>query len=221
VSHFAVDSGRNSFEVFSRNVEPSRTLLLPLRHDRQFAGPSCGAHALAPLIFYWTHNDVTGGHLYKTFPPAAGDGYSLVELLDLARKFDLQGAAVRLDNTALQAELNRGRPVIVPVEAPLIYFKDRTLPGLNAPVIGVISSTITHRAARLAELTDAALVNHYLVAVGFTDNRFIVLEPILGFRTISEEKLARYRRPFSNAALVISRNGDSSHRTKRAVALRG
>ena len=33
---------------------------------------------------------------------------------------------------------------------------------------------------------------------------FIVMEPVMGLRTISAERLARYRQPFENAAIVLS-----------------
>jgi hypothetical protein len=32
----------------------------------------------------------------------------------------------------------------------------------------------------------------------------VVMEPVMGLRTISAERLARYREPFGNAAIVFS-----------------
>src|SRR5690606_3551527 len=52
ISVFAHSSGSNSFEVLDRRVSPA-ALVLPVEHDRQTRGPSCGAHALASVVNYW------------------------------------------------------------------------------------------------------------------------------------------------------------------------
>jgi hypothetical protein len=48
------------------------------------------------------------------------------------------------------------------------------------------------------------MVSHYVVIVGYDAHRFVVVEPVRGYRTISFDRMARYRRPYDNAALVLS-----------------
>ena len=96
------------------------------------------------------------------------------------------------------------RPVLVPVRLPAVYIEPRTLPGANTPVVGVVSDTLTYRVGRVSEWIGRPMANHYLLIVGYDHQRFAVVEPVLGYRTISFTKLARYRRPFNDAAIVFS-----------------
>ena len=50
------------------------------------------------------------------------------------------------------------------------------------------------------------MVSHYLIVAGYDDDSFVVVEPVRGYRTISFERLDRYRQPFNNAALAFSAN---------------
>lgn len=204
---FAARTQNNSFEMFGAAVSPPETLLLPVQHDRQIDGAACGAHALASLVNYW-HGPGTaaGSEIFSTYPPAdAKAGYSMAELLQLAETQDLVSSAVRLPETGLKAELEAGRPVLVPVEVPSIFVQTWQLPGANVPVLGFPAEFITSRAAWLSEKTGSNLLNHYVLVAGYDRDTFIVMEPVMGLRTISAERLARYRAPFGNAAIVFSK----------------
>jgi predicted double-glycine peptidase len=205
VNAFARRSASNSFESFDRAVDPS-ALVLAVVHDRQTSAASCGAHALASIINYWRGpNAAVGNALFEASPP--GDvvsGYSLAELRVIALANGLQANAVRLSQADIIAELESGRPVLIPVLAPAVYIEPRTLPGENIPVVGLARNFIIDRAARMSEASGMSMVSHYLVVVGYDGGRFVVLEPVRGFRTIRFERLARYRRPFNDAALVFS-----------------
>jgi predicted double-glycine peptidase len=201
---FAERPSHNSFEILDRGVDPPQTLVLPLVQDRQTAGPSCGAHALASVMNYWGERAVQGSALYESRPPAHPAGYSIAELLAIAGDRGLLASAVRLSDAEVVAELDNGRPVILPVRIPAIYLTQRTFPGADLPIIGVPANLLTHRVARVSEWTNSAMIDHYLVAAGHADDRLVVLEPILGYRTMSFTKLARYRRAFGNAAIVMS-----------------
>lgn len=204
IDAFAERSGSNSFEVFDRAVD-SGALVLPVVHDRQTRGPSCGAHALASVVNYWRGpGTLTGDALFERTPPAAEDGYSMAELLTLARDQQLMASAVRLTQQEIVRELEAGRPVLVPVRLPSIYVQQRTLPGGDVPVLGLARNSLIYRAARVSELTNLAVVNHYLLIVGYQDETFVVLEPVMGYRTISFSKIARFREAFGNAAMVFA-----------------
>jgi predicted double-glycine peptidase len=207
VEEFAESSGSNSFEIFDRSVTSPRALVLPVVHDRQTAGPSCGAHALASVVNYWRGpGTIEGQALFRERPPADGTGYSMAELLDLARQEQLLASAVRMPQQGLIRELEAGRPVLVPVRLPSIYVHQRIVPGGDVPVVGLVRNSVIYRAGRVSEFSRLAMVNHYLLVVGYDDDRFVVVEPVMGYRTISFTKLERYRRAFQDAAIVFSAN---------------
>jgi len=202
---FAERSDANSFEVFERGVTSPNALVLPVVHDQQTSGPSCGAHAMASVINYW-HRDanLTGEAIFRATPPTAPQGYSMTELIALAAQHNLLASAVRLPDQGIVQELERGRPVLVPVRLPSIYVQPLTLPGENLPVLGLATGVVTHRVGRFSEWTGLTMVDHYLLVVGHDEDRFIVVEPVRGYRTISFQKFGRYREPFQNAAIVFS-----------------
>ncbi|MEQ9507203.1 MAG: hypothetical protein RLO80_13150 [Hyphomonas sp.] len=204
-SAFAAGTGQNSFELFDAKVDPPATLLLPVTHDQQQDGAACGAHALASVINYWkSGGKVSGAALFAADPPAAPDGYSMAEVMALAKANDLLASAVRLPAEGLLAELEAGRPVMVPVEVPSVYVQPWQLPGTNVPVLGLPAEFVTSRTAWLSERLNRAMLNHYVIIAGYEGDTFVVMEPVMGLRTISAERLTRYRAPFGNAAIVFS-----------------
>ena len=205
VNAFAENTGSNSFEVFDRTLQSNQALVLPVVHDRQTAGPSCGAHVLASIVNYWRGPGALDGQtLYRQTPPRSPSGYSMAELITLAQSNGLLASAVRLSDQQIIQELERGRPVLVPVRLPSIYVQQRQLPGGDIPIVGFVRNTLIYRAGRVSELTNLAVVDHYLLVVGYEDDMFVVVEPVMGYRTIGFDKLERYREHFENAAIVFS-----------------
>lgn len=203
---FAERSAANSFEFFNRTVEPPQTLLLPIVHDRQINGIACGAHALASITNYWLGPEhASGTAIFSSTPPAdTKSGYSMAELMALAGKNGLLASAVRLQPADLIRELEAGRPVLVPVRVPSVYVQPWQLPGANIPVLGLPAAVVISRSAQLSELTGQGMLNHYVVVAGHDGDKFVILEPVMGLRTISAERLTRYREAFGNAAIVFS-----------------
>jgi hypothetical protein len=73
-------------------------------------------------------------------------------------------------------------------------------------VLGYVGGILSYRVGQVSSLTGLGMVDHYLLVVGYDDERFVVVEPVMGYRTISRDKLARYRRHFENASIVFSAN---------------
>ena len=204
VDAFARDSANNSFEPLHRSLRSSG-LVLPVAHDQQTLPQSCGANALASVVNYWRGSGaVTGQALYTSTPPTDARGYNLTELLAMARSHGLLANAVRVDKDAIVRELESGRPVLVPVLVPAIFVANRRAPGEDAPVVGLVSRNFVGRVGWVLEHTNLGMVSHYVVIVGYDAHRFVVVEPVRGYRTISFDRMARYRRPYDNAALVLS-----------------
>ncbi len=203
---FAERSAANSFEFFDRGVEPPSTLLLPVVHDRQINGIACGAHALASVTNYWLGpGHVSGADIFAATPPAdMRTGYSMAEILALAGEQGLLASAVRLQPDGLLRELEAGRPVLVPVRVPSVFVQGWQLPGANIPVLGFPAALVISRSAQLSEMTGQGMLNHYVLIAGYDGDTFVILEPVMGLRTISAERLGRYRKAFGNAAIVFS-----------------
>ncbi len=205
VSEFARQSANNSFDGFAPGVGAS-ALVLPVGHDHQTRRDSCGAHVLASVINYWRAPaaPTTGEAIYAAHPPSSPNGYSIAEVLTLARANGLLANGVRLPAEGIIRELESGRPVLVAIRVPSVFVQSVTYPGANAPVIGRAGDFITSRVGRVSEATGLEMVDHYVLVVGYDFERFVVVEPVMGYRTISRETLARYRRPFENASIVFS-----------------
>ncbi|MEQ1708251.1 MAG: hypothetical protein ABL864_07960 [Terricaulis sp.] len=205
VGAFAQQSDSNSFEPFEGAVDAA-ALVLPVVHDRQLTGAACGAHALASVVNYWRGaGTVAGVDIFSASPPADLErGYSIAEIAVLAGQRGLVASGVRLNLPDLISELESGRPVLVPVRIPSIYVQDRGLPRADARVVDLARGVVMDRVGRVSEMTNLALVDHYLLLVGYDRDRFVVVEPVMGYRTISFERLARYRRAFNDAAIVFS-----------------
>lgn len=204
---FAERSASNSFEFLNRGVDPPSTLVLPVVHDQQVELSACGAHVLASVINYWRGpGTASGQQIYDATPPANMEaGYSMAEVLTLAQANGLQASAVRLARADIIRELENGRPVLVPVRVPSVFVQSWSMPGANIPLVGLPASLVTTRVARVSEWTNLAMVNHYILIVGYEeDETFVAVEPVMGFRTISFRRLDRYRRAFENAAIVFS-----------------
>lgn len=206
VAAFAARSASNSFEPFEQPIAAEGALVLSVVHDRQTSGASCGAHALASVVNYWRGaGTVTGDAIYAATPPANLEtGYSVAEMVVLATGNGLVASPVRLNLPDLIRELESGRPVLLPVRVPAIYVQDRSFPGAERPIIGGVADFAVERVAQVSELTNLSLVNHYVLMVGYDRDRAVVVEPVMGYRTISFERLARYRRSFRDAAVVFS-----------------
>ncbi len=204
IDAFAEDSANNSFEVLHRSFREN-ALVLPVVHDQQQAAQSCGANALASIVNYWRGAGVVSGEaLYLATPPADARGYNLNELVALARTQGLLANTVRIDKQGIIRELENGRPVLVPVLVPAVFVANRAAPGENAPVVGFVSRNFVGRVGWVLEHTNLGMVSHYLVVVGYDAHRFAVVEPVRGYRTITFDRLERYRRPYADAALVLS-----------------
>lgn len=222
IGAFARRSSNNSFEFTGRSVDPPQTLVLPVAHDRQTNPAACGAHVLASVINYWQgEGTVTGNAIFAANTPAVPDGYNIAEMMSLARAHGLTASGVRLSQDDIVRELESGRPVVVPVRVPSVFVQTWSLPGANLPVLGVPSNFITARVADISQMTDTAMVNHYVLLVGFEEDRFVAVEPVLGYRTISFERLGRYREAFGNAAIVFSREGGRRGASSAAAASEG
>jgi hypothetical protein len=207
LSDFAVRGGANSFEAFGRLPGPD-ALVLDVPFDRQENRVACGAHVLASVIRYWRPalSSVTGKAIFAQSPPAdMKAGYSMQELIRLANERGLEAYGVRIVEADLVAELEKGRPVLAPIMVPFTYEQDKSLFDPDPIVITQLKAGLLGSIGMAAEITGAGMLAHYVLVVGHAKDRFVLLDPVLGYRTIAKSRLARYRAGFDGASLLFSR----------------
>jgi hypothetical protein len=206
IGEFARRGQDNSFEVFNRPVRGPKALVLDVAYDQQANRVACGALVLACVIRYWKPGDAAAGAaIFAGHPPADPvNGYSLQEIITLAKRHDLNASGVRFGPDDIIAELEKGRPVMIPVRLPSIYVQTHTFFDPDPVVIGQIKNIFLGCVAFLSSLTGLEMLSHYVLVVGHGPDRFVLLDPILGYRTISRSRLAGYRKAFADAAIVFS-----------------
>lgn len=206
LAEFAERGADNSFEIIDRPVRATEALVLDVPFDHQADRAACGAHVLASVIRYWRRDaSETGASIWAATPPADRvAGYSMQELVELARAHRLDAFGVRLEESDIVAELEKGRPVLVPVKAPSVYFQTHTLFDPDPIVIGQMKNLLFDRMGAVSQLMGLEMLSHYVLVVGHAPDRFVLLDPIMGYRTISRSRLAGYRAGAGNAAIVFS-----------------
>lgn len=205
LADFARRGGANSFEAFGR-VPGSDALVLDVPFDRQVNPIACGAHLLASVIRYWRPVEtVTGKSIFASRPPAdAKVGYSMQELISLAGEHGLSAYGVRIAEPDLVAELEKGRPVLVPLLLPGVYEQTASFFDPDPAGIAQLKAWYLGAVGSASELLKAGLLPHYVLVVGHADDRFVLLDPVLGYRTIAKARLARYRASYEGASLIFS-----------------
>ncbi len=206
LDEFAQRGADNSFEIIDRPVRAAEALVLNVPFDHQENRVACGAHVLASIIRYWRPGAAeSGGSIWADAPPAdTRSGYSLQELVNLAKAHGLDAFGVRLDAAGLVEELEKGRPVLIPVRVPSIYLQTHTLFDPDPIVIGQIKNLLFDRVAAVSQWLGVEMLSHYMLVVGHAPDRFVLLDPIMGYRTISRSRLAGFRAEFGGAAIVFS-----------------
>lgn len=208
---FAAAPSRNAVPLSRVTLEPGATLLLDLRLDRQQASNSCGAHAAAAVIDYWTRARPpavvgparSGLDIYASDPPAAPEGYSLAEMVTVLQDAGLVAVAVGTTLQGIERELRVGRPVIARVSVSAGYLATFTLFPSGTPVLGHVEARAGDLAARLLEPMSSARIDHYWVVIGQDADTVIVLDPALGIRAVRAAAFARAFDRGGNLAVVV------------------
>ena len=206
MEEFAARGGANSFEAFGRL--PGRdALVLDVKFDRQENRVACGAHVLASMIRYWRPGEasVTGKAIFVEHPPAdMASGYSMQELVQLSGGYGLSAYGVRLEEANLEEELEKGRPALVPIYLPFVYEQSESLFDPDPVIVAQLKALAMRPFGLAAEITGAGMLAHYVLVVGYSKDRFVLLDPVLGYRTIAKPRLERYRARYDRAGLIFS-----------------
>jgi ABC-type bacteriocin/lantibiotic exporter with double-glycine peptidase domain len=162
---------------YAEQVE--RGTALDVTFVRQASPAGCGMAALASVMQYYQATAPPQQALLERYPPASPEGYSLGELRDIARAHELAAFVVPGDKAFLRSQLDRGRPVIVPLQV------EGTVP--------LVSRALDTR------------YDHYVVVAGLDDERrkVIAMDPARGPVALDFDDFAAGWARMNHAVLLV------------------
>ena len=182
--------------LYARQVEQGIALAVP--HVRQPSRTDCGVAALASVMEYHGGSAHSPRALRDRYPHASARGYSLGELREIALHHDFVAFVVPGDKAFVRRQLDRGRPLIVPLQVR----------SSGGPLPVRLSDRLLNRAP-------TEDFDHYVIVVGVDDarRRIIAMDPARGPLEIGFEDFAAAREPMDNAVLLVGL-GDQAPRAE-------
>ena len=152
---------------------------------------NCGAAALASVMRYWDA-PVPLDEIRRRHPPANEAGYSVGELLGIARANGLRAFAFAMTDEFVRLQVGHGRPLIFPIAKPTVWAGVARL-----PVVGGLYAAATGG--------EGMFLNHFVTLVGYDEENYYLLDPDDGPLKVAQAEFARMRAPFGNAGILIGR----------------
>ncbi|MBI2193823.1 MAG: C39 family peptidase [Planctomycetes bacterium] len=177
-----------------------------LRWTRQTHDDSCGAACLSSVLAYWDV-PITEAEIVLHHPPrdphlAPGQGYTLLDLKRIAVSRGREAFVLSMAEDPagkLEAQVRKGRPVILAVEWPITENAGRRVPVLGAAFREFLRSR---------QEGNPPLTRHFLVVfgIGRRAGEFLIMDPIVGYRVMDTAPLlAAWSRTRYSALLCGSR----------------
>lgn len=158
---------------------------------------TCGLAAFASVARTWDI-EISQNDEYMAFPPMdAIRGYSVEELKYVIESRGFYVFAVRGDDAFLRQQIEKGRPVIVPLRKVRYQFR----PGART------SAARIHQISTSPNIEDN--LDHFVVVIGYGDGGYLILDPDDGFAVLPTALFAALRTPHHSAALLIAPGADA------------
>ena len=161
---------------------------------KQIARNSCGIASLTAVLNYWGV-DVTEQEIIKGFPKSSKEGYSIVELRDIAKGKGLEAYVVSLsENPAeqLREQLFKGRPLVCAMHFPRSLYFAYDIPIYGQVYRGLLWSLGPRK-------------DHYIVIFGINSQKLLMMDPSRGFVAISEKQFESCWKKKNYATLICGR----------------
>ena len=143
---------------------------------KQMRSNSCGIACLISILNYW-QIDITEQSILIEFPKSKEEGYSITELKHIATIKGLTAYTFSMQEDSvsqLKREILKGRPVICATLFPdMLYF------AYDVPIYGYVYRKLLWAIGPKKD--------HYLVVFGFGHDKFLIMDPIRGFVSISQK----------------------------------
>ena len=164
-----------------------------LEGKRQATKTDCGPVCLLTVMQYWeAYSPQSVGA--QTFLPPSTTGYSLSELKDVAVDHGLKAYVIAMRDGPrehLEEQIRKGRPIICAVERPV-----RIGPARYIPILGQV---VQAGVSRFGPKT-----NHFVVVMGISCRRVLLMDPAVGFTSVSWQKFERSWSEMKYATLLLS-----------------
>jgi predicted double-glycine peptidase len=153
----------------------------------------CGPACLRAVTRYWSVA-APGPEIAQAELAPSPDGYSLRELKDAAVDHGLKAYIIAMRDgprAHLEEQIRKGRPVICAVQQPR-----RLGPARYVPIVGWAAHAVVTRFG--------PKTNHFVVVMGISRRRVLLMDPAVGFDTM---RLGTFERRWSQmdyAALLLS-----------------
>ena len=164
-----------------------------LEGKRQANKTDCGPACLLAVMQYWEAYPLRSVGAEK-FLPYSATGYSLSELKDVAVDQGLKAYIIAMRDgprERLEEQIRKGRPVICAVRRPV-----RIGPARYIPILGQLFQA---GVSRFGPKT-----NHFVVVMGISCRRVLLMDPAVGFTSVSWQKFERSWSEMKYATLLLS-----------------
>lgn len=180
-------TGRPTLHALSttlpNNLATADLTIKDVRFEKQASKYACGIASLISVLDYWDI-EAEQSVLSEKYPyKYKGEGYSMRELKEIALKSGAQAFVLQGDKDFLKEQILLGRPIIVPV-----YM----VTGWRINILG-------HNVY-------GGSYNHYVVVIGFSDNKVTLIDPDKGYRTIPERQFFKMWEVNEQMSLLVAKS---------------
>jgi predicted double-glycine peptidase len=157
---------------------------------KQTSDTNCGAAALATVSQYLGVAVSVEDIVDDVKPSPLNQGFSIRQLRDVAMSRGLHAFAVRLSYVQLADQIQKGRPVIVPLRIVTYSDLERMSGLIGRAIVDAIKEP----------------TNHFVVVIGIQNERIYLMDPGYGVRRVDRDAFDAIWKPFDGAALIVVRN---------------
>ncbi len=159
----------------------------------QASKTDCGPACLLAVMQYWEAHPLQAESAEKLLPHSA-TGYSLSELKEVAVDRGQKAYIIAMRDgprERLKDQIRKGRPVICAVQRPV-----RIGPARYIPILGqALQAGVSHFGPK---------TNHFVVVMGISHRRVLLMDPAVGYDSVSWQKFERSWSEMKYATLLLS-----------------
>jgi len=163
---------------------------------KQQSPSTCGLACITAILNYWGIA-VSQDKLLMGFPPSSPDGYYIDDLMKMAKSEGLEAFVLQLPVSKLRLQIQKGRPVICGIKKSITDDLLYHFP-LEGGLLGEIIRWLSPE------------TNHFVVAVGFKDDRLLIMDPSIGLISLSEKKFESMHEKCNNIVMLAAKKQTNS-----------
>jgi len=160
---------------------------------KQSQDNSCGTACLASVMNRWGRN-IDEEYLLTKYPKPISNGYSLVELSEIARNEGINAygfVMTKYPKKQLEEQLLKGRPVICAVKFPFALYL-----GDGIPLYNVVYREITWGVGEKRK--------HYIVVFGMNKRNYLIMDPTYGIASLNKDKFLTCWKEMDCSSLTLA-----------------